>query len=209
MPTESDGSDSHRSQPIERRPRIHPIQTLARLALKLFGWSVEYRDPGTRRYVLVFAPHTSNWDFPIGLLAAWALGLKAHWMGKDTLFKGMLGPLLRAWGGIPVDRGRPGRKIEKMAARFAAENHFVLGIAPEGTRRAADHWKSGFWHIAKAACVPVVMGYIDCGRKQVGIGDAFMPGNDLETDFQHLRNFYGDKRGRYPQQQSAIRPRQP
>jgi len=183
------------------------MQTLARLILRLFGWSLEREDPGTPRYVLIVAPHTSNWDFPIGLLAAWALDLKAHWMGKNTLFKGWQGPLFRAWGGIPVDRGRPGKTIDKMASRFATADHFVLGVAPEGTRGATDHWKSGFWHIARAAHVPLVMAYIDYGRKQVGIGAAFMPGDDLETDFRRLRAFYADKRGRYPQQESAIRPR--
>jgi len=183
------------------------MQTFARLLLRLFGWSLEREDPGTRRYVLIVAPHTSNWDFPIGLLAAWALGLQAHWMGKNTLFEGLPGPLFRAWGGIPVNRGQTGKTIEKMAARFAAEHHFVLGMAPEGTRGAADHWKSGFWHIARAARVPVVMAYIDYSRKQVGMGGAFMPGDDLETDFRRLREFYADKRGRYRQQESAIRPR--
>lgn len=183
------------------------MKFIARFILRLFGWSLEYQDPGTRRYVLVFAPHTSNWDFPIGLLAAWALGLKAHWMGKNTLFKGILGPLFRAWGGIPVDRGRSGKTIEKMAERFAGADHFVLGMAPEGTRRAADHWKSGFWHIARAAGVPVVMAFIDYGRKTAGVGPAFIPGNDLEEDFQQIRDFYADKQGRYPQQESTILPR--
>jgi len=183
------------------------MQALARRILWILGWSLQHEDPGTRRYVLIVAPHTSNWDFPIGLLAAWALGLRAHWMGKNTLFEGMLRPLFRAWGGIPVNRGQPGKTIEKMAARFAATDHFVLGIAPEGTRRAADYWKSGFWHIARAADVPVVMAYIDYGRKQIGLGGAFIPGDNLEADFQRLRDFYKDKRGRYPQQESAIRPR--
>ncbi|HKL53955.1 MAG TPA: lysophospholipid acyltransferase family protein [Wenzhouxiangellaceae bacterium] len=183
------------------------MQALARLLLRLRGWSLELEPPGTRRYVLIVAPHTSNWDFPIGLLAAWALDLRAHWMGKNTLFEGLLGPLFRAWGGIPVNRGQPGKTIEKMASRFAASDDFVLGMAPEGTRGATDHWKSGFWHIARAARVPVVMAYIDYGRKQVGIGGAFMPGDDLETDFRRLRDFYADKRGRRPQQESVIRPR--
>lgn len=184
------------------------MQALARRLLKLLGWSLEHADPGTRRYVLIVAPHTSNWDFVVGLLAAWALGLHAHWMGKHTLFESPLGFLFRAWGGIPVNRGSAGNTIEQMAARFAASDHFVLGMAPEGTRGATDHWKSGFWHIARAARVPVVMAYLDYGRKQVGTGGAFMPGDDLEADFRRLREFYADKRGRYPAQESAIRPRQ-
>ena len=183
------------------------MQTFSRWILKRFGWSLEFVDPGTRRYVLIFAPHTSNWDFPIGLLAAWAFDLQARWMGKNTLFKGPLGPLFRAWGGIPIDRSRAGKSIDKMAARFAEEERLVLAIAPEGTRGHTDHWKSGFWHIARAAGVPVVMAYIDYERKRIGIGGAFVPGDDLEADFRQIREFYADKRGRFPEQESAIRPK--
>lgn len=187
--------------------KLRPMQTFSRWILKCFGWSLEYVDPGTRRYVLIFAPHTSNWDFPIGLLAAWAFKLQVRWMGKDSLFKGLLGPLFRAWGGISIDRGRAGKNIEKMAARFGAEDHFVLAIAPEGTRGFTDHWKSGFWHIARAADVPVVMAYIDYAYKKIGMGTSFLPGDELETDFGQIREFYADKRGLYPEKESTIRPR--
>lgn len=183
------------------------MKAIARLLLRAFGWTLTRADPGTRRYVLVFAPHTSNWDFVVGLLAAWALGLKAHWMGKHSLFRGPLGPVFRFWGGIPVDRSRPGELSRQMAARFAAAEHFVLGIAPEGTRSFSDHWKSGFWHIARAAGVPVVMAYIDYPRKQVGMGASFVPCDDLEADFERIRRFYADKRGRFPDKESTIRPR--
>ncbi|NKI36166.1 glycerol acyltransferase [Wenzhouxiangella sp. XN79A] len=183
------------------------MKNFARFLLRAFGWTLTQADPGTRRYVLVFAPHTSNWDFVVGLLAAWALGLKAHWMGKHSLFRGPLGPVFRWWGGIPVDRSRRGELSRQMAARFAAAEHFVLGIAPEGTRSFSDHWKSGFWHIARAAGVPVVMAYIDYPRKQVGMGASFVPGDDLEADFVRIRAFYADKRGRFPDKESTIRPR--
>lgn len=205
------GATALRRKPVRwvgAKHTIHGMQRLARWILKLFGWSLEYADPGTRKYVLIFAPHTSNWDFPVGLLAAWALDLRVHWMGKDSLFRSPLGPLFRAWRGIPVDRGRAGNSIEKMAERFAEKDRFVLAIAPEGTRSATDHWKSGFWYIARAAQVPVAMAYIDYPRKQVGLGRTFTPGEDLEHDFQQIRDFYADRRGRYPAQESDIRPRQ-
>jgi len=183
------------------------MNAFARFLLRLFGWTLTQKDPGTRRYVLIFAPHTSNWDFIIGILAAWALGLKARWIGKSSLFECPLGPVFRFWGGIPIDRSRPGDMSKQLAERFAASDHLVLGIAPEGTRSFSDHWKSGFWHIAKAANVPVVMAYIDYPRKEVGMGASFVPSNDLEADFQQIQAFYADKRGRFPDKESTIRSR--
>lgn len=183
------------------------MKTLARFLLRIFGWTLTQAEPPPRRYVLIFAPHTSNWDFVIGLLAAWGLGLRVHWMGKASLFDGVLGPLFRFWGGIPVDRSRPGGMIGQMAARFEATDDLVLAIAPEGTRRHTDHWKSGFWHIARAADVPVVMAYIDYGKKEIGKGESFVPGEDIDRDFERIRGFYADKRGHRPTQESAIRPK--
>jgi 1-acyl-sn-glycerol-3-phosphate acyltransferase len=181
------------------------MKAIARFLLRLFGWTLTQHDPGTRRYVLIVAPHTSNWDFVVGILAAWGLGLKARWIGKSSLFESPLGPIFRFWGGIPVDRSRPGDMSKQLASRFAAADHFVLGIAPEGTRSFSDHWKSGFWHIARAAEVPVVMAYIDYPRKLVGIGESFVPSDDLEADFSKIQAFYADKQGRYPEKESSIR----
>lgn len=183
------------------------MQNLARFLLRALGWTLFQNDPGTQRYVLTLAPHTSNWDFVIGILAAWALGLKANWIAKRSLFDGPLGPVFRFWGGIPVDRSRPGDLSRQLALRFAEADHFVLGIAPEGTRSFSDHWKSGFWHIAKAADVPVVMAYIDYSRKHIGLGESFVPSENIEADFQKVRAFYADKRGRFPEKESTIRPR--
>ncbi|WP_169751189.1 lysophospholipid acyltransferase family protein [Wenzhouxiangella marina] len=166
------------------------------------------KDPGTGRCVVIFAPHTSNWDFVVGILAAWGIGLKVHWIGKSSLFDSPLGPLFRFWGGIPVDRSQRGGMIEQMAERFAGTDDFILAIAPEGTRSHTDHWKSGFWHIARAAQVPVVMAFIDYRRKQIGLGDSFLPGEDIETDFEQIRAFYADKRGRWREKESTIRPQE-
>lgn len=180
------------------------MKRLARWLLGVMGWRLCFTDPGTRKYVLVVAPHTSNWDFPLGLLAGWALGLGASWMGKHTLFRGPMGPVFSALGGIPVDRTQAGNMIEQMASRFAKSDHLVLGIAPEGTRSATDHWKSGFYHIARAAGVPIALAFLDYGRKEVGIGDVFMPGADIDTDFERISAFYADKRGKRPGRASTV-----
>lgn len=180
---------------------------MSRWLLELLGWRIQYEDPLTRRYVLIVAPHTSNWDFIIGLLAAWALDLKAHWMGKHTLFNGPLGPVMRAWGGIPVERTEASDVIADMAARFEASEEFVLGIAPEGTRSHRPHWKSGFWHIARAAEVPIAMAYIDYGRKEVGMGGTFMPGDDRDADYACIRAYYEGRQGKFPEKAGDIRGR--
>jgi len=183
------------------------MKVFAQFVLRAMGWTLTHEDPGTHRYVLTLAPHTSNWDFVIGLLAAWGLGLRAHWIAKQSLFDSPLGPLFRFWGGIPVDRSRRGDLSRQLALRFDEGEHFVLGIAPEGTRSFSNHWKSGFWHIAKAAGVPIVMAYIDYPRKQIGIGQSFLPSDDIDGDFRRIKQFYADKRGRFPDKESTIRPR--
>lgn len=183
------------------------LQAASRHILKALGWTIRYDDPGTRRYVLIVAPHTSNWDFPLGLLVAWAVDLKANWMGKHTLFKGVLGPFARALGGIPVYRGEAGDMIQQMAERFADTDHLVLGVAPEGTRGHQAHWKSGFWHIARSAKVPIVMAYLDYATKEVGIGGAFTPSDDRDADFEIIRAFYAGRRGKHPEKEGAIKGR--
>ena len=181
---------------------------IARGLLRALGWTAQAEHPGVNRYVLVVAPHTSNWDFPLGLLAAWTLGLDPHWMGKHTLFRWPLGGLFRSLGGIPVDRTVAGKRIEQMAQRFASSERLILTITPEGTRGHTDHWKTGFWHIARAAGVPIVMACLDYGRKQVVLGGTFMPSDDIDADFEKIRNFYANRIGKSLARQGVIRPRE-
>ena len=185
------------------------MKSLSRKILSALGWTVHMDDPMTRRYVLVVAPHTSNWDFPLGLLAAWALDLKANWIGKHTLFRGPMGPIMRALGGIPVDRGSASDLVDQMAERFAASDHLVLGMAPEGTRGTSDHWKTGFWRIARAAEVPIALAYLDYGRREIGLGGAFMPSEDRDADFARIAAFYAGRQGLRPEKQGTIQARPP
>lgn len=183
------------------------LQATARRILQALGWTLRYDDPGTRRYVLIVAPHTSNWDFPLGLLAAWGMDLKANWMGKHTLFKGILGPFFQALGGIPVYRGDASDMVRQMADRFAGADHLVLAMAPEGTPKYQAYWKSGFWHIARAARVPVAMAYLDYATKEVAVGGTFIPSDDREADFEIIRAFYQGRRGKHPEKEGTIRGR--
>lgn len=183
---------------------------LARLSmwlLQTMGWTVTADYPDTEKYVLIVAPHTSNWDFVVGLLANWALRLHVRYIGKHTLFYWPWGWIFRRLGGVPVRRGHSTDMIRQITRMFENSDRLVLALAPEGTRSKTDHWKSGFYHIARAAHVPIVMGYLDFGHKRAGLGAAFCPGDDLEADFDRIRDFYRDKLGKHPEKASLIRAR--
>lgn len=181
-------------------------QRLGEGLLALFGWRFEMITPPARKYVLIGAPHTSNWDFVLMLMMMLAGNLRLNWLGKDSLFRGPLGVLMRALGGIPVNRRERTRLVEQIAARFAASEALIVALAPEGTRSKSPYWKSGFYYMALTANVPVVMGYLDYARRRIGIGPSFMPGGDIESDFEMIRNFYQGMRGKSPHKQGQIAP---
>lgn len=182
-------------------------RTPARFLLKFLGWKVTFSLPPCDKYVLIGAPHTSNWDFPLGLLAMWALDLRCHWVGKHTLFRGPFGPLMRGLGGIPVDRRESVGFTRKVIELFAQRERFVLALSPEGTRSRTNYWKAGFYHIARAAEVPIALGYIDYPRRQIGIERMFTPSGDIEDDVAILADYYHDKVGRRPALQGPVRVR--
>ncbi len=179
-------------------------QHLGHAILALFGWRFEMTDPGVSKYVLIGAPHTSNWDFILMLLIMLAGRLSIRWLGKDTLFRGPLGLLMRALGGIPVNRRERTRLVAQVARRFEENKSLIIAIAPEGTRSKSLYWKSGFYYIAQTANVPIVMGYLDYANRRCGLGPSFMPGGDIHADFEIIRNFYKDIRGKAPHKQGQI-----
>jgi 1-acyl-sn-glycerol-3-phosphate acyltransferase len=162
--------------------------------------------PGPRG-VIVFYPHTSNWDFVIGYLAKAAAGLELQFLGKHTLFAGPLGPIFRWLGGIPVDRRAPAGVIPALVRRFASAPRLWLALAPEGTRRHTDHWKSGFYRLAVEAGVPLGLAYADYRARVVGVGTYLALTGDEEQDLARIRAFYADKVGKYAAQASDIRLR--
>ncbi len=175
--------------------------------LKLLGWTLIADFPDTDKYVLIAAPHTSNWDFPLGILAARALKLDVRWLGKHTLFRRPFGWFFRALGGVPVQRDQALNLIEQISALFARSDRLIVALAPEGTRSKTDHWKSGFYHVARAAGVPIAMACLDHGQKQIVLGGTFYPGDDIEGTFDIVREFYKDHRGKRPENESEIRAR--
>lgn len=177
--------------------RIRPA--LARTFLRLSGWAPEGDCPTVRAYVLIAAPHTTNWDLLYFLAHAWAFGISPSWIGKHTLFRGPLAPVMRWLGGVPVDRAGAGGLVAQLAQAFQREPDLVLTVPPEGTRSRASFWKSGFYQIARAAKVPIVMGFLDYDRRRGGLGPTLIPGDDLRADMDAIRAFYADKRGKHPE----------
>ena len=184
------------------------IRFICRLLLKLFGWHLDERVPDAPRYLLIGYPHTSNWDFILAMLAKGALRFRFHWVAKDSLFWWPLGVLMRAMGGIPVNRRISTGFIEQLAQRYQHQERqqepLVIVITPEGTRSYRDHWKSGFYHLALAANIPVALGYVDFSRKRLGIGPLVELSGDREQDLQRIAAFYADKIGLHPEDAGAI-----
>ena len=180
------------------------LSHLSMWLLKVLGWSIHTDFPESKKYVAIAAPHTSNWDFPLGILAAKAISLEIHWVGKHTLFRWPFGWFFRSIGGAPILRGQGADQINQIASLFSDHDELIMALAPEGTRKKTDHWKTGFWHIAKAANVPIVMAYLDYGHKQLGLGGSFYPSASIEKDFEQIRAFYQGRRGKKPAQESLI-----
>jgi 1-acyl-sn-glycerol-3-phosphate acyltransferase len=162
------------------------------LCLKVSGWRVDGVLPDhARKSVLIAAPHTSNWDLPMTLMVAFALGLTPRWMGKASIFRWPFGPLMRWLGGIAVDRSRSNNLVEISAQAIRnASVPLQLIVPPEGTRSKTRHWKTGFYFIAQSAQVPIVLAYMDYANKRSGLGPVFQPTGDVEADMQAIKAFY-------------------
>ncbi len=180
------------------------LKTLAVFFLSQLGWHLEPQVPAENKIIIIGAPHTSNWDFPMTLLALSALGMRFSWIGKHTMFKGPVGSFFKKIGGIPVNRKARGGFIDDMVRNFAARDRLILAIAPEGTRAKKDHWKAGFYQIAVQAHVNICLGFIDYPTKTIGLGPVIVPSGDIIGDFARIQAFYQDKKGKYPHKASSI-----
>jgi 1-acyl-sn-glycerol-3-phosphate acyltransferase len=180
--------------------------------LRWTGWKLVGDPPEASRFIMIVAPHTSNWEMPIGLIVGFASGILGDWpygfMMKDIWFKGPLGRFMRGLGGLPIDRSRPREVVPQMAQVFAQRKRFILAITPEGTRRRTEFWKSGFYHIALAAEVPVVPVSFDYRHKEVGLGKAVAMTGDKERDLAVFREFFRDVAPRNPDRFGPVRFRE-
>lgn len=182
---------------------------IGRTCLRLAGWdTIGAFPPNEPRLVLIACPHTTNWDGAAMIAAAWVFRVKLHWIAKDTLTKGLLGAILRRFGAVGVDRSKPGGQVQQVAARMRAADRMFLAIAPSGSRSRREFWKSGFYHIAMAADVPVVPAFVDWGNKRVGLFDAIKPSGDLVADMDKFRALYTGMKGKFPENQAPLRLRE-
>lgn len=174
-------------------------QRLAQWLLRLLGWKLEGARPVHDRYVLIAAPHTSNWDFLLMLAFAAAFDIKVTWMAKHSLFFPPVGWIMRAMGGMPIIRHEKRNVVASMVDVFNTIPHLVLVVPTEGTRERTDYWKSGFYHIARQADVPIVPSFLDFKCKRGGFGPALETSGDVRADMQYFRDFYAGMEGKFPQ----------
>ena len=178
---------------------------IGRAFMAITGWKLTGQLPPDKKFVFIGAPHTSNWDFPIGIALTFIFRLKTRWMGKDALFKGVRGMFMRSLGGIAVDRAHPHGVVGQMAGELKQAEQLVIMLAPSGTRKKMPRWKSGFYHIAQEANVPVVCGYLDFQRKEANIGLSFLPTGNIKKDMDKVREYYKDISAKYPEMTAPVR----
>nr|WP_216077840.1 1-acyl-sn-glycerol-3-phosphate acyltransferase [Isoptericola sediminis] len=173
---------------------------------RISQWRLKTEPAPDRTGILIGAPHTSNWDFVLMLAIAWRLGIDVRWLGKHTLFTGWRGPIMRALGGIPVDRRDPSRVVDDIVDRVAAGETFHLVVTPEGTR-SGNGWKSGFYRIAREADLPITLGYVDRTTMTTGLGPTMELTGEVTMDMDRIRAFYADKAGVRPELRTEPRLR--
>ena len=191
---------------------VFPQSRLARALLGLFGWKLHFSGLPTWQGVIAVYPHTSNWDFPLAVLAKWALGLQVRYWAKDSLFRvPVLGPFMRWIGGILVDRsaahGVVGQTVQEMRDALRTGRLCWLVVAPEGTRKAVPGWKSGFYRVAVGANVPIGIAAFDYGKREIRLHDFFLPSGDESQDMQLMATLLEGVRGCRPEQAAPIRLR--
>ncbi len=174
------------------------IRSLGRLYFRASGWRVVGSFPEEAKCVAIVAPHTSNWDFPLGLCLLFGSGLRASWLGKHTLFNGLFGPLLRRLGGIPVDRSAPQGLVGECIQAFQERPALLLALAPEGTRKGVSRWRSGFYQIATGAGVPIFPVAFDFREHLIHLHPVFQPTGDAEADLTFLQGLLGQAQGLRP-----------
>lgn len=190
------------SMTIFETPLVNTLmRACSRLMLRLIGWRTEGLTPAELatypRFVLIAAPHTSNWDFPITIMLCFVLRMDVVWMAKASLFAFPFGPLARWLGGIPIDRSASHNTVQATVERFGRHQRLIVIVAPEGTRGKVTHWKSGFYHMAHGAGVPIGLAFLDYRRKVGGVGRMFATSGQFEHDLPQIQQFYSGVTGRH------------
>ncbi len=180
------------------------LKYFCRFWLKVFRWKTINNFPNEPRYVIIAYPHTSNWDFPLGIFYIIASGVPFRYMGKDALFKWPQKYLFKALGGFAVDRSKTTKLTTRMANFINSQEKIALALAPEGTRSNKKYWRTGFYYIALEAKIPIALAFLDYKNREVGVKDYFMPTGDIDADMQTIRRIYQDVQGKHPDKQGPI-----
>lgn len=177
---------------------------IAKFYFWLIGWkAVKTIPPHVKKYVMIGAPHTSNWDFPIAMAALILLRVKVNYLAKKELFRFPLGVIMRFFGGMAVDRSKHTGMVDQMISLFKEHNQLVLLIPPEGTRGYVKDWKSGFYHVATGASVPIALAYLDYGKKEAGIAKFYYPSGNYQKDIEEIKSFYRGITAKHPEKSSV------
>jgi len=171
---------------------------VARTILWVMGWKIEGNFPDCKKMMLIVAPHTSNWDFFIGITVMFAIGFRARWLGKHTIFRKPFGTYMKWMGGVPVDRSKAGNVVDQVISKIENSEKIVLGMSPEGTRKKVDRWKTGFYRIANGANIPIVPVTFDYKTRIVVIMSPFVPTGELEADILYLQGLLKAESARHP-----------
>ena len=183
---------------------INKRQAFVLTLMKLFGWKSILAPAPSKKFVALGYPHTSNWDFIPAIAWAWSTGLKMNFVGKAALFNGLMGPIMRRLGGIPLERDKSKNFVDQIVEIINARDEIALIVAAEGTRSKAEYWRSGFYYMALEAKVPIGLAYMDWKRREIGIKQYLIPTGDLEKDFEIIKAYYDGVTGRNPSKQSPI-----
>ena len=181
----------------------HVMYAVSWMFLRLTGWQASGNPPDLPKFVVIGAPHTSNWDFIFTIALAFIFRRKLFWMGKDSLFRFPFGPLFRWMGGIPIDRSQPHGVVAQTVEKFNSVEQLILVVAPEGARKRVTKWKTGFYRVAEGAGVPVSLAFLDYKNRRGGFGPLLIPSGDIDADMEQIRAFYATITGRHPNQFSA------
>jgi len=175
------------------------IQAVADFILKIIRWEIKGEIPDLKKFIIIVAPHTSNWDFVLGILVMFSLRIHIRWMGKHTIFRKPFGGLMKWLGGIPVNRTYAAGVISEIADSFTNNESLIINLAPEGTRKKVKNWKLGFYFIAKKANIPVLIGCIDYKKKVISFGPVIHLTDDQEKDITKIKSFYNSDMAKYPE----------
>ena len=171
---------------------------------KILSWKKIGQLPDISKYVIILAPHTSNWDLLYGICTAFALKLDVCFMAKKELFRWPFGPFIKFLGGVPIDRDKSINVVDQIIQRYNENEKYIIAITPEGTRSKTKYWKTGFYHIATGADVPILLGFLDYTAKKSGVGPLITPTGDIEHDMHIIRDFYSKITGKYSEKAAPI-----